>query len=395
MDNRLLYTTPFLFAGLAIFLVSVFTWKRRYNRGGWYLFFSCLSASVWSITEGLLYWGFDTETNMMVTRFQYVGIVGISSFMLLFILAQYGLEAWITNKSKVLLFSLAAVILILVWTNSYHNLYYTDYYTINTADFPMLGLVHGPLWWGFIGYNYILLFTISIVLIYQAHRSVSLYRGQALVFLISVCSVWAANLIYVTGNSPLPNMDVSPLAFTLMAASLAYGFFYYNLLDILPVAKNEIFNSLDEPILVMDKNDRIVDMNRASESLFGLNIQKVLGRGIGEHFLNQPQFLEGLKKSEAAEVVISNNDREQIYDLRIYSLKDRKQVVIGRLAVLRDITERKWMEQELRRLAVTDPLTGAANRRHLFELADTEFIKATRYQRQFSVILIDIDHFKK
>ncbi len=50
--------------------------------------------------------------------------------------------------------------------------------------------------------------------------------------------------------------------------------------------------------------------------------------------------------------------------------------------------------EEVQRLAVTDDLTGAHNRRHLFELAEMEFRQATRYLRPLAAIMFDIDRFK-
>lgn len=49
---------------------------------------------------------------------------------------------------------------------------------------------------------------------------------------------------------------------------------------------------------------------------------------------------------------------------------------------------------ELEKLATTDPLTGIANRRHLLTLAEREFQRTHRYNNPFSVLMIDIDHFK-
>lgn len=49
--------------------------------------------------------------------------------------------------------------------------------------------------------------------------------------------------------------------------------------------------------------------------------------------------------------------------------------------VVLDITERKHIQEEMQRLATTDPLTGLFNRRHFFEIADKEFAKSLRYQR--------------
>lgn len=67
----------------------------------------------------------------------------------------------------------------------------------------------------------------------------------------------------------------------------------------------------------------------------------------------------------------------------------------GRRASNRDITERKKLEQELERQAHVDYLTGLANRRHFLELAELELARALRYEKHLSVLMIDIDHFKK
>ena len=65
-------------------------------------------------------------------------------------------------------------------------------------------------------------------------------------------------------------------------------------------------------------------------------------------------------------------------------------------ALLRaEIEERKRVEKQLHQLATTDPLTGALNRRHFFNLTAQEFDRSQRYDRQISIILIDVDHFKE
>ncbi len=51
--------------------------------------------------------------------------------------------------------------------------------------------------------------------------------------------------------------------------------------------------------------------------------------------------------------------------------------------------------QQLKTLAAQDPLTGAFNRRHFFELANAEFARSKRYDRPMCLLMIDIDHFKR
>ncbi len=66
----------------------------------------------------------------------------------------------------------------------------------------------------------------------------------------------------------------------------------------------------------------------------------------------------------------------------------------GFYASYTDITERKRMEEELRRLATTDALTGALNRRRFIELADQEVARSRRYGHELCVMMLDADHFK-
>ncbi len=60
-----------------------------------------------------------------------------------------------------------------------------------------------------------------------------------------------------------------------------------------------------------------------------------------------------------------------------------------------DITEHKLLEEELRRQAHVDYLTGVYNRRHFMERAEQELSRAHRYAKPLSMLMLDIDHFKQ
>ncbi len=60
-----------------------------------------------------------------------------------------------------------------------------------------------------------------------------------------------------------------------------------------------------------------------------------------------------------------------------------------------EIARRTQAEEKMRILAITDPLTSIFNRRHFFELAEKELQRSRRYQRPLSVIMFDLDHFKR
>jgi diguanylate cyclase (GGDEF)-like protein len=73
-------------------------------------------------------------------------------------------------------------------------------------------------------------------------------------------------------------------------------------------------------------------------------------------------------------------------DAEIYRLRN--------VELQREIEERARIEAELEKLATLDPLTNAFNRRHFFELARRDFERAVRYNRPFTLLMIDVDHFK-
>jgi len=68
---------------------------------------------------------------------------------------------------------------------------------------------------------------------------------------------------------------------------------------------------------------------------------------------------------------------------------------VGVVVVFEDVTARPAMEAELRRLARTDALTGLANRRHFVEHLEQELARVRRYQTPTSLLMLDLDHFKR
>ena len=68
---------------------------------------------------------------------------------------------------------------------------------------------------------------------------------------------------------------------------------------------------------------------------------------------------------------------------------------IGYDGLISDITERKMIEEKLIELAERDPLTNIYNRRKFYNFFEDEIERAKRYKRPLSLIMFDIDYFKK
>jgi diguanylate cyclase (GGDEF)-like protein/PAS domain S-box-containing protein len=83
-------------------------------------------------------------------------------------------------------------------------------------------------------------------------------------------------------------------------------------------------------------------------------------------------------------------------------LRDSAGRFIGAIETLQDITEQKRAEQAIREseqryrtMSITDNLTSLYNSRHFYEQLGAEIARANRYQRPLSLLLLDVDNFKK
>nr|WP_320116724.1 diguanylate cyclase [uncultured Desulfuromonas sp.] len=73
---------------------------------------------------------------------------------------------------------------------------------------------------------------------------------------------------------------------------------------------------------------------------------------------------------------------------------DEEHNIIGMVGTVQDITDIIILQQKLQKLAITDELTEALNRRQLFREGEQLCKVASRYQSSFSVLFYDLDHFK-
>jgi diguanylate cyclase (GGDEF)-like protein/PAS domain S-box-containing protein len=157
-----------------------------------------------------------------------------------------------------------------------------------------------------------------------------------------------------------------------------------------------IFSVAPEAILVLDEAGRVSLANPAAEHLFARRGHTLSGRSVDEVLSGVSGRLD---EAAAANEHLRGEGWGQRGELRFpaeYSLVPMS-VRDGQayLVVAQDVTERRRTEEELKRLAVTDPLTGLSNRRRFEEEGMAELLRFKRFDVPSSLLMIDIDFFKK
>ncbi len=157
-------------------------------------------------------------------------------------------------------------------------------------------------------------------------------------------------------------------------------------------------------IAVHDADGRVLYVNPWFLDLYGYERAEVVG---GPHEALFPEEARGAERERLYSTVRSfgfwrGEDVRRRKDgstfpssTSITELRDDGGAVVAWSDVSRDISGSKRMQEELKRLATTDSLTGAYNRRVFMENGREEIYRARRYQRTMSVAMLDLDHFKR
>jgi diguanylate cyclase (GGDEF)-like protein/PAS domain S-box-containing protein len=170
----------------------------------------------------------------------------------------------------------------------------------------------------------------------------------------------------------------------------------------------KIVELAEDAIIVIDSSHVIVSFNKGAEKIFGYTPKEVEGERLDillpERFQLQHDVMIDEFGAGSAETRDMGHRNRQIYGRRKDGNEFVASVQIVRVtdkdrryyaAIMRDISETKHTEEELMRLASTDPLTGALNRREFTVLSEREALRSNRYHHPLSLMMLDFDYFKR
>jgi two-component system cell cycle response regulator len=108
-------------------------------------------------------------------------------------------------------------------------------------------------------------------------------------------------------------------------------------------------------------------------------------------------YLKGVQSGHGSDIeyrVMSNGGQLRVLHARTIQDVDESHQIKMR-GIIQDITEQKELQGRLEKLANTDALTGCASRRFFLERAEDEWLRVRRYGGELSMLMLDLDHFKK
>lgn len=349
------YPLALLIPGLAAAAVAVHAWQRRATPGGGPLAGLMLTVAWWSLFYAAELFFVDARTQLLCTRIQYFGIAFLPLFWAIFALDYGGLKSLLTPWRLVLLSVIPVFTIIMVWSNDAHGLYYRAIYPHVFGDLHTISADRGPAYWLHIAYSDLLILTGLIVIARAYLRSSHSYRGQARMILIAALVPWIASGVYLAGYSPITGLDLTPYAFTVTGIAVAWSLFRLGLLDLVPVARNAVFEAISDGALVIDEHERVVDSNAAAERILGLKARELIGMAVHKALPCWPQVKAYCDPAgrHRFKQTLGYNGTSGTYELRLFLLRRTQSEIPSRLLLISDITERERTEQALRATEVS------------------------------------------
>lgn len=158
-----------------------------------------------------------------------------------------------------------------------------------------------------------------------------------------------------------------------------------------------IFEAFPDSYFQMDSEGTILDIKVGhatdlfvpSKEVQGKQISEIFPQDTGEQFLSAIREVLHTQKIAGIEYWLSMPMDERAYEARLLPLQDNRVI-----AIIRDITDRKRLEVELKEMASIDELTKLHNRRGFFSLAEHLIKTARRLRQRIVVLFIDLDGLK-
>ncbi|MEI6125448.1 MAG: sensor domain-containing diguanylate cyclase [Pseudomonadota bacterium] len=167
-----------------------------------------------------------------------------------------------------------------------------------------------------------------------------------------------------------------------------------------------VINTIREPLISLDHDLRVVTVSRSFYEFFKVKPEETLGQHIydlGNKQWDIPRLRELLKTILPQQTTFDNYEVEHDFATigRRTMLLNARQIERGMgkersiLLAIEDITERKEMEQEIKRIAYHDPLTSLPNRILLIDRLKMAVSQAERNQKKVALMMLDLDKFKE
>jgi len=343
------YILPLAAAAAISGVLAVFVYTNRRKRAALQILGILVAAFVWSAADAMRLASVDVTAKLLWHNVRFFGSTLVVFAVFLHALEYTNRERLITPWTVGAVGAVFVVTIVLAWTESVlgHGLVRADYELVQVGSTVLVEPEYGTWFYVNAMYSYVLLLATAVMYLIEFVRRSGTYRLQAAGLLLATTAPWAMNALYLVGYSVV---DLTAFGFTVTGVVFAAQFYRFQLLDVVPIARSTVVNHIENSYLVLDTNGRVLDVNEAGADLLGRPRETVIGTHVDVLFAEYPRVIEkfGDEWDLRDDITLYQEGQRHDYDVEISPVFDDHGRHIGRVILIRDVTEQRRRERTLK-----------------------------------------------
>jgi PAS domain S-box-containing protein len=289
----------------------------------------------------------DMNTKILLTKISYISVVLIPVFYLLFVIRFTKLIRFKDIKQGWLLFVFPFLTLALAFTNEHHHWIWSGFSPIS-PETNIMSYHHGFWFWiGYTLYSYVLLVVATHLLFefirFNRNRKVYVIQGWLVTF-AGLCP-WMVSLFYLSGINPVAGLDITPISTALCSILFSWSILKSTFLNLVPIARETLVETLPIGIMALDEQNRIQDINRKAKLFIGITSDDILGLPVTQVVPPATNFCTAIL-SAVTPIQVETTVNGYVKSFRI-TKQPLKNIHGSRLITIFDVTEEVNHRQEL------------------------------------------------
>jgi diguanylate cyclase (GGDEF)-like protein/PAS domain S-box-containing protein len=388
--NYTVYAAILHISAVVTALVGFMALRRRNSSGAGVIAILMFVLTEWAFTSGLEAAVEGIQYKIFWSKLEYLGVLCAPTLFLIFTLQYSQKNHWLKPINYALLSIVPIAGFIVTITNELHHLVWTSY-SFSPILTNVLVYGHGIGYFILVVYSYSIFIAGIYSLFSDFNRTKEPYRSEISILLLGSLFPFLGGIVYSVFPKFLQGLDLPPISFSITGIVIAVGIFRFHIFDLAPLARHVIIENLDDGILVLDTQNRVVDINRVAQSILNTSPIQSQGQPISKVLKFWPGLVKRLNENEdksETEVRWGTNP-PRYFHLSVSPLYGQHKQLAGRLIILRDISNRHQTEAEL---AHTIKELGIINQISLAVTSglDMENVLKTLYEQCSQLVPIDI-----
>ncbi|GJM81222.1 hypothetical protein HMSSN139_37180 [Paenibacillus sp. HMSSN-139] len=326
---------------------------------------------------------------------EYIGMPASAVLSLLLVFRYLGRN--VSRKMVAAMFIIPAITLFLVATNDVHHLFYKDIYIRESSPVPLVDIDIGEWYIVHGAYTFGCLLGGLVVLLRRWRHTKKMYRIQHATLIVSQVIPMLAAFLYLMGATPW-GMDPVPMVLCLTSAMYIWAIVSSRMLTIVPIAKESLFESMREGVIVLDGAHRIVDYNRALSGLLPRVSHRTIGKTLFEAW---PELTGGgvplcpFRRRHGGGTTLENRRRPDHLSDPILARHQQRRRRTGDAAAVDRHYGTKAVAGPASKFGLPGRIDRGSEPETVSRSRQGDVGKATAAGKPFAVILFDIDYFKR